>query len=94
MLLWGQLPLSLLQREGPTVARVSPSGPLKPGKGRGCPVLLTWGDQAQPPTSHRGRRARNNGSGGLALPLASWQSGEGVGWRWEHVFSEASRKSL
>lgn len=31
------------------MARVSPSGPLKPAKGRGCPVLLTWGDQAQPP---------------------------------------------
>lgn len=33
------------------VTRVSPSGPLKPreGRGRGCPVLLTWGVRLTPP---------------------------------------------
>ena len=50
-------PLHSSQRRGPTGARVRPSGPLKPREGRGCPVLPTWGGPAQPPTSHRGRRA-------------------------------------
>lgn len=71
------------QRGGPTVARVSPSEPLKPGKGRGCPELLTWGGgQPQPPTSHRGRRARNNGqwragsnAGQLAVRGGGWGGG-------------------
>ena len=58
MLLWGQRPRSQLPEERPCRGKGCPSRPLKPGEGRGCPVLLTWGARLSPPTSHRGRRVK------------------------------------
>lgn len=58
MLLWGQLPPSQLPEERPCRGKGCPCRPLKPGEGRGCPVLLTWGARLSPPTSHRGRRVK------------------------------------
>lgn len=59
----GSCPPYHSQRRGPTVVRGSPPGPLKPGEGRGCPVLLTWGEQAQSSTSHRASRADEQWAG-------------------------------
>lgn len=64
------------------VTRVSPSGSLKPseGRGRGCPVLLTWGGEAHHP--HRGRRAEKQWAVEAWLPrrpAGSQESGWGRG---------------